>query len=81
MRDILAVNNAGGCDTPADKQSTAEATIFTLHQQSASHIKLWCLAFTDMDKSICTQANSLIVNCLFEMTGNDRGRSVMSPNF
>ena len=40
MRDIWAVNNAGGgVDTPADKQSTAEATIFTLHQQSASHKK------------------------------------------
>ena len=39
MRDIWAVDNAGGDDTPADKQSTAEATIFLLHQQSASHMK------------------------------------------
>ena len=40
MRDIWAVDNAGrGGDTPTEKQSTAEATIFILHQQSASHIK------------------------------------------
>ena len=38
MQDIWAVNNTGG-DTPADKQSTAKAAIFTLHQQSAFHIK------------------------------------------
>ena len=38
MRDIWAVNSAGG-DTPADKQTTAEATIFPLHQQSASYMK------------------------------------------
>ena len=29
----------GGSYVPTDKQSTAEATIFILHQQSASHIK------------------------------------------
>ena len=39
MRDIWAVNNAGGGDPPYEKQSTAEPTIFILHQQSASHMK------------------------------------------
>ena len=40
MRDIWAVNNAGGgWNPPYEKQSTAEATIFNLHQQSASHMK------------------------------------------
>ena len=29
----------GGSYVPTDKQSTAEATIFILHQQSAYHIK------------------------------------------
>ena len=38
MRDIWAVTNAGG-NTPYEKQSTAEATIFNLHQQSACHMK------------------------------------------
>ena len=38
MRDIWAVNNAGG-DPPYEKQSITEATIFNLHQQSASHMK------------------------------------------
>ena len=38
MRDIWAVNNAGG-DPPTEKLSTAETTIFILHQQSASHMK------------------------------------------
>ena len=35
---MLIMRGRGG-DTPADKQLTAEATIFTLHQQSASHMK------------------------------------------
>ena len=41
MRDIWAINDVGGGggDTPADKQWTTEAIIFTLHQQSASHMK------------------------------------------
>ena len=45
MRDIWAASNAGGGDTPADKQSTAEATIFNLHPQSASHMKVVMLSF------------------------------------
>ena len=41
MRDIWAVNNAGGGEwnPPYEKQSIAEATIFNLHQQSACHMK------------------------------------------
>ena len=41
MRDIWAVKNAGGTgdDPPTEKLSTAETTIFILHQQSASHMK------------------------------------------
>ena len=39
MQDIWAVDNAGGWDPPYEKQSIAEATIFNLHQQSASHMK------------------------------------------
>ena len=37
----MAVNEAGvgGSYVPTDKQLTTEATIFIVHQQSASHIK------------------------------------------
>ena len=45
MRDILAVNNAGGGDPPTEKLLTAETTIFILHQQLAFYMKAVILMF------------------------------------